>query len=110
MPSLSTTNVERITQSFLWPSSFSRKAVVARNTEDHAVELGEVVFVIGEIGGFEGAVRRAIAWVEEQYRVLPTAQRSEIEPLHIGIGQRKLGCLFPCVQHSLSSDSHRDSL
>ena len=57
-----------------------------------------------------GAVRRAIAWVEEQYRVLPTAQRSEIEPLHIGIGQRKLGCLFPCVQHSLSSDSHRDSL
>ena len=64
-----------------------RQAVIPRNAEDHAIVFGELVFVVGEVCGFEGAVGRAVARIEKQHGVLTPPQRGKVEPLHVGVGQ-----------------------
>src|SRR6266480_3879771 len=84
-PFLSMTKVERIRHS--------------RRAEHHAVELAELVLVVGEIGGHQGAAGRAVARVEIDHHMLLAAERQQAHRLHVGVGKRERRRWLSWLQH-----------
>jgi hypothetical protein len=62
-----------------------RQAVVARHAQHHAVVLDEIFLVVGELGGDQGAARRAVARIEVQHDVLLPLELRQAHVLHVGI-------------------------
>src|SRR5580765_162244 len=66
-----------------------REHVVARDAEDHGVELLELVLAIGEADGLDGAAGRAVLGIEIEDDVLLPPVAGEIHHLHAGVGKRE---------------------
>src|ERR1035437_7437722 len=49
--------------------------VVATDAENHAIQAGELVFMIAEVDGFDRAERRVVARIEEKHDMFASAQR-----------------------------------
>src|SRR5438067_2508817 len=76
-----------------------RQAIVARDAEHHAVVLNKLLFVVGEIGRYQGAAGGAVARIEVQHHVLLALERRQRDGLHVGVGQLEGRCGLSRLQH-----------
>ena len=63
--------------------------VVARDAEDHRVQLREFLLAVAEVDRLDGAAGRAVPRVEIEDDVLLPAIAGEMHHFHAGVGKRK---------------------
>src|SRR5207247_554051 len=73
----------------LVPETGVAKAIVRTHSEHHAVVARKLVFVVGEIGGFQRAVGRAVLGIEIEYDVLLAPELAEVHGFHVRVGKRE---------------------
>ena len=78
------------------------QAVVARHAEHHAVVLDELILVVREIGGDQGAAGRAVFWIEVQDNMLLALEGRQVHGLHVGIGELERRRGLSGFQHGAS--------
>jgi hypothetical protein len=79
-----------------------RQAVVARDPQHHAVVLDELVLVVGEIGGDQGAAGRAVLRIEIQDNMLLALERRQVHRLHVSVGKLERRRGLSGFQHGAS--------
>src|SRR5207245_11090629 len=75
------------------------KAIVRTHSEHHAVVAGKLVFVVGEIGGLQGAVGRAVLGIEIEHDMFLAPELAEVHRFHVRVGKREKRCRLPRLQH-----------
>ena len=78
------------------------EAVVAGHAQDDAAMPRELVLVVGEVDGLDGAARGIVLGIEIQNGVILAAQLRQVEGLHVGVGQCKGWRWLTGLQHAHS--------
>src|SRR6266581_912228 len=83
----------------LVPETGVAEAIVRTHPEHHAVVARKLVFVVGEIGGLQRAVGRAVLGIEIEHDVLLATELAEVHGFHVRVGKREERRRLPRLQH-----------
>src|SRR5712691_7565102 len=94
----------------LVPETGVTEAIVRTHPEHHAVVAGKLLFVVGEIGGLQRAVRRAVLGIEIEHDVFLAPELAEVHRFHVGVGKREKRRRLPrlqCIRRAFSRPERR---
>src|SRR6267143_2076438 len=82
----------------LVPETGVAKAIVRTHPEHYAVVAGKLVFVVGEVGGLQRAVGRAVLGIEIEHDMFLAPELDEVHRFHVRVGKREKRRRLPCLQ------------